>query len=73
MQITEFSRKLDTTGRLVIPIRLREAMGLEIGQEYSFYTHEENGKKYLCIECPVTQKLEEAKALLKKYGYKVEE
>ena len=71
MQITEFSRKMDTTGRLVIPIRLRETLGLEIGHEYSFFIHEENGKRYLCIECPENTALEKAKQFLEEHGYKV--
>nr|DAN98127.1 MAG TPA: MraZ protein [Caudoviricetes sp.] len=31
MQETTFSRKLDSSGRIMIPIRLREQMGLTSG------------------------------------------
>lgn len=51
MKDTQFSRKLDSNGRLVIPIRLREQLGLVAGETYTFYTHEHEGKTYLCVEC----------------------
>lgn len=73
MQSTGYSRKLDSTGRLVIPTRLREQMGLVVGQEYSFYTMEDDeGRKFICIECPgIDEKtLEEARRIVAKYGLK---
>ena len=73
MQSTGYSRKLDSTGRLVIPTKLREQMGLETGQEYSFYTLEtDDGRKFICIECPGIdeQTLEEARRIVAKYGMK---
>lgn len=51
MRPTSFARKLDDSGRLLIPIRLREKLGLSYGQVYPFYLHEHNDKVYLCIEC----------------------
>lgn len=51
MNNTEFSRKLDKMGRIMIPIKLREQMGLVVGENYFFSTREENGKKYICIDC----------------------
>ena len=50
MQETTFSRKLDSSGRIMIPIRLREQMGLTSGQEYYFTTMVKDGRKYICIE-----------------------
>lgn len=58
-------------GRIMLPKRLREELGLKEGTEYTFYTHEdEQGKKFLCIECPgiSSATLEEARRLVKKYG-----
>ena len=52
MILTDFSRKVDNMGRITIPIRLREKMGIEIGESYSYSIYEEDGKSYLCIECP---------------------
>ena len=49
-------------------------MGLRIGQEYSFFTHEdEAGRRFICIECPGInpQILEEARRLVAKYGMKL--
>lgn len=71
MESTGYSRKLDSTGRLVIPTRLREQMGLIIGHEYSFYTLEDdNGRKFICIECPGidANTLAEARRIVAKFG-----
>ncbi len=73
MQETGFGRKLDSCGRLVLPIKLREKLNLVIGQTYQFYTHQEKGKTYLCIECPGNQdEVDLAIELLRKNGIKVE-
>ena len=69
---TKYARRLDSSGRLVIPIRLREELGLEIGETYTFYKQEIDGEIYLCIKCgedPVTK----AKKLLAEKGYEVKE
>lgn len=67
---TGYSRKLDTTGRLIIPTKLRDKMGLVIGQEYTFFTMESDGRKFICIECPGIDEetLAEARRLVAKYG-----
>ena len=56
MQQTNYVRKVDAMGRITIPIRLREEMGIEIGKSYEYFKVNENGKKYLCIKCPETPK-----------------
>lgn len=71
---TGFSRKLDATGRIMIPIKLREQMGLTAGQVYYFTTVEENGRKYICIDCgsvSPTTPLEEAVRIVEASGLKV--
>ncbi len=73
MESTGYSRKLDSTGRLVIPTKLREQMGLIVGQEYPFYTMEDDtGRKFICIECPGIDEatIEEARRIVQKYGMK---
>lgn len=73
MESTGLTRKLDSMGRFVIPRKLRDEMGLITGQEYSFYTLEDDeGRKFICIECPgIDQKtLEEARRIVEKYGPK---
>lgn len=67
---TEYSRKLDTCGRLVIPSKLREAMRLEVGENYPFFTTvDEEGQSWLCIPCPGTgTEIDKAKRLLKEAG-----
>ncbi len=73
MEQTKYSRKLDSSGRLMIPIRLREEMGLISGTEYAFFTHEMDGRKFICIECPsITQaKLQEAMQIVQANGMKI--
>lgn len=67
---TEYSRKLDTCGRLVIPSKLREAMRLEVGENYPFYTTiDEKGQSWLCIPCPGAEtEIDKAKRLLREAG-----
>lgn len=68
---TGYVRKLDSTGRIVIPTKIKERMGMKTGVEYPFYTMEtEDGKSFICIQCPGVNEdmLEEARRLIKKYG-----
>lgn len=63
-------------GRLMIPIRLREEMQMVPGIEYTFATHEEGGRRYICIDCgPALQlpkpSLEEAIKLVQENGLKI--
>ena len=69
---TEYSRKLDTVGRLVIPSKLRKEMRLELGEEYPFYTCvDEHGQSWLCIPCPgVETEVDKAKRILEENGYR---
>lgn len=74
MTETVFSRKLDATGRIMIPIKLREQMGLTAGQEYYFLTAEEGGRKYICIDCGPTisnAELDRALQIIQASGMKV--
>ena len=69
MELTEYSRRLDNSGRLVIPIKLREQLGMQAGQEYSFFIHEQDDKRYLCIECPTPElSMQDVEAYLAKKG-----
>jgi bifunctional DNA-binding transcriptional regulator/antitoxin component of YhaV-PrlF toxin-antitoxin module len=69
-----FSRKLDTMGRIMIPIKLREQMQMIPGKEYTFSTLEKEGRKYICIDCGEavsSKELENAIQLLEKSGLTV--
>ena len=69
MRKTEYSRRLDASGRLVIPVKLREEMKMENGDEYEFFIHEHNGRKFLCIECfRIEDEIEKAKRILREAG-----
>jgi len=49
---TKFARKVDAMGRITIPVKLREQMGIEIGEMYEYSILTIDGKEYLCIDCP---------------------
>ena len=42
---------------------------MEVGDEYSFFIHEVNGRTYLCVECfRKEDEIERAKRVLKEAG-----
>lgn len=58
----------------MIPSKLREQMGLVPGKEYSFYIHEQEGKRFICIDCgtPETNiSLEQAMQIVQANGLKI--
>lgn len=58
----------------MIPVRLREQMNLTAGQVYYFSTMEENGHKYICIDCGPAisqEELEEAMRIIRANGLKI--
>lgn len=74
MELTQWSRKIDKMGRIVLPVRLREQYNLVTGLECPLYTHEdEEGKFYICFQVPprAVQNYKEALEILKKMGYNV--
>lgn len=74
MKQTQWSRKIDKMGRIVLPVRLREDFGLETGLECPIYTHEdEEGRVFICFLAPgqSVQNLKEARQLLERSGYAV--
>jgi bifunctional DNA-binding transcriptional regulator/antitoxin component of YhaV-PrlF toxin-antitoxin module len=73
MKKTQCSRLLDSLGRIVVPKKLRDTYGIETGQEFEFLLHEQNGKRYLCLELPEPQseEIQKAKAMLERAGYTV--
>lgn len=72
MTKTEYSRKLDSAGRLVIPSKLRDTLGLCTGDELEFYIIEEDGRTYLAVECPkMESEVERAKRVLREAGIEI--
>lgn len=70
---TEYSRKIDSTGRVIIPSALRDQMDLRVGDIVEFYIHEQDGRTFLAIECSrVENKIEAAKRTLREAGIKVD-
>lgn len=67
---TEYARKVDTNGRVIIPSQLRDQLDIRPGDAMEFFIHEENGKTYLCIECyRVEDEIEKAKRVLEAAGF----
>lgn len=72
MKSTNYARRLDPQGRIVIPSKLREEVGMAIGECYTFYIEERNGHTFLCIDCGAElDEVEAAKQLLTTMGYEV--
>lgn len=72
MKQTEYSRRLDSSGRLVVPSKLREELEMEVGDVYDFFIHEHGGRTYLCVECfRKEDKIERAKRILREAGIEV--
>lgn len=58
----------------MIPVRLRDQMGLIPGREYYFTTMEKDGRRYICIDCGSIESgtsLEEAMRIIQASGMKV--
>ena len=69
MQATEWCRRLDSSGRLVIPSKLREQLFMNVGDTYTFFLHEQDGKTYLCVECfNVEDEILRAQRILRQAG-----
>lgn len=69
MKETQYARKIDSTGRLVLPVKLREELGIREGDLLQFWTHEQNGRKYLCLEVPSDEtEVERAMRVLREAG-----
>ena len=69
MKTTNEFRKVDSSGRLVIPSKIREELFIEVGDNYEFFIHEVGEKKYLCIECyKANDQIERAKKILRDAG-----
>ena len=70
MKQTQFARKVDSNGRVIIPSQLRDQLDIRPGDTMEFFIHEENGKTYLCVECyRVEDEIEKAKRVLEAAGF----
>lgn len=69
MKETKYARKIDSTGRLVLPVKLREELGIQDGDLLQFWTHEQDGRKFLCLEVPSDEtEVERAMRVLREHG-----
>jgi bifunctional DNA-binding transcriptional regulator/antitoxin component of YhaV-PrlF toxin-antitoxin module len=68
---TDLTRKLESTGRIMIPKKLRDEMDMEPGMDYNFSILKAYGHKYICIDCGENDEIEKAISLLKRNGMEV--
>ena len=69
MTETKYARKIDSTGRLVLPSKLREEMNINNGELLTFWTHEQDGRRFICLECPSNEtEIERAMRILRENG-----
>ena len=73
MEDLHCSRKIDSMGRITLPIRLRERLGFKIGEKYDFYLEDTERGKYLCIRCPEIKDANviDAIDMLEELGYEI--
>lgn len=72
MKQTEYSRKVDSNGRIIIPSQLRDELDIRPGDTLDFFIHEHDNRTFLCIECfRVEDEIERAKRILQEAGIKV--
>ena len=73
MKKTEYSRKGDSNGRIIIPSQLRDELDIRQSDLLDFYIHvHADGRTFLCVECPrVEDEIEKAKRILREAGIKV--
>lgn len=57
----------------MIPVRLRDQMGLIPGREYYFSVMEKDGRRFICIDCGSVENtsLEEAMKIVQANGLKI--
>lgn len=73
MTQTEYSRRIDATGRIVVPSQLRTQLQIHPGDNHDFYIHEIDGRTFLCIECfNLENEIERAKRILRENGISIE-
>ena len=73
MRETEFARRIDSTGRIMIPSQLRTELDIRPGDTHNFFVHEIDGRTYLCIECfNKENEIEKAKRILRENGIRVD-
>ena len=73
MEKTSYNRKMDASGRLIVPSTLREQLNMKPGDIYDFYLHEFEGDTYLCVCCTgLIDPVEQAKRVLREAGIDID-
>lgn len=72
---TEFARKVDTNGRVIIPSDLRDELDIRPGDllDFCIYEHQD-GRTFLAFECARAEsEISRARRILREAGIKFEE
>ena len=69
MAESTYSRKLDAMGRIMIPSKLRDELGVQAGDiMHTYFLTDDDGSKFICFKIPdVSDEIEKARALLARY------
>ena len=72
MKKTDYARKVDANGRVIIPSELRNQLCISNGDLLEFFIHEHDGRTFLCVECSnLESEIEKAKRILREAGIKI--
>ena len=72
MKQTEYSRKVASNGRIIIPSQLRDELDIRPQDILDFFVHEHEGRTFLCVECfRIEDEIERAKRILREAGIKL--
>lgn len=66
---TAYARKIDAMGRIMIPSKLRDELGIQGGDiMHTYFLTNDDGSKFICFKIPdVSDEIEKARALLARY------
>lgn len=59
---------MDSNGRIMIPSKLRERVGMKVGETYPFEVRYLDGHSYICIDCGEDNEVAKAMRVLKQAG-----
>ena len=72
MRKTDYCRKMDGAGRIVVPSNLRDYLHMAEGDIMDFYIFETDGRTFLAVECiNLESEVERAKRILRENGIEI--
>lgn len=72
MKKTDYSRKIDGAGRIVVPSKLRDYLHMSENDMLDFYIFEVDGRTFLAVECQgLESDVDRAKRILRENGIEI--